>query len=340
MTAGQSVAYGRCIRYQGGIPVFERYGTPIPERNRWFETQQDVEDYLQNFLASLTFRLNGEYVLGAADLYCHNVRAWEPPNPLKLFMFDEPHWAFLPCGGGGDQVALGMSRATWNAFQSIVPLSANNIAPILEVIQFLISIKKGTFKVKDALPGSIGDAWLQYRYQYQTTKSDFEQALEFAAQRVHWDMHIYHKAHGYARIGDYHFRVTIRYVPKVLSDLRALWSKLYEMGVQPNMSVVWDMLPFSFIVDWGLPIGDLCEIVSHTNYVMDTFDITSYCYSLSYYPDIDYVNGHLTGKCYTRWVRSHPPSMEIAMMYEDHDVSDKTILYRAFDGAALILGRK
>jgi hypothetical protein len=46
------------------------------------------------------------------------------------------------------------------------------------------------------------------------------------------------------------------YREKVLQGLAKLSDRSYRLGIQPNRYVMWDMVPFSFVVDWFVPIGD------------------------------------------------------------------------------------
>lgn len=57
--------------------------------------------------------------------------------------------------------------------------------------------------------------------------------------------------------------------------------KLYEFDLAPTAANVWDMIPFSFIVDWFAPLGDAAEKLEVRNYCQ-TFDVHEAFYSRRY----------------------------------------------------------
>lgn len=53
---------------------------------------------------------------------------------------------------------------------------------------------------------------------------------------------------------------------------RSFCRKLYELDLMPSLENIWDMIPFSFVVDWVLPIGDAAEWFENKHY-LSTFKV-------------------------------------------------------------------
>lgn len=125
----------------------------------------------------------------------------------------------------------------------------NNIANIADVISSFKSMSRGLTKV-----GSAADAWLSYRYSYSTTKSDIIALSEFANRLAALPSIIH--SNGYHKDGEWEYRVSINVTSPYLSSLVSLGEK---WGVALDAVNAWDLIPYSFIVDWFIPVSDLLE---------------------------------------------------------------------------------
>jgi hypothetical protein len=66
--------------------------------------------------------------------------------------------------------------------------------------------------------------------------------------------------------------------------LRAMLAFMDEIGVNPDLKTAWDILPFSFVVDYFLPIGDLLESLHPRGWFKPTFTLNgtiSYKYTVT-----------------------------------------------------------
>jgi hypothetical protein len=131
-------------------------------------------------------------------------------------------------------------------------------------------------------------------------------------------------------------KLTIR--NRFVDGLLKCWTTLYTYGAQPNFYIVWDMTPFSFIVDWFLPVGELCDIIDRYNYITDRFDCVTCVYSLSYRETMQSGHLNITYEMFSRWVENRFPSVEFCYLHEEKQTSSKTILYRGLDAASLLIG--
>lgn len=77
-----------------------------------------------------------------------------------------------------------------------------------------------------------------------------------------------------------HFSMTYRYA--VGTDLKSTWGKVKAfrdmIGLRLNAAVIWEAIPFSFLVDWLLPVGSWLEQFSQPA-VDTTLTVVQYGYS-------------------------------------------------------------
>lgn len=105
------------------------------------------------------------------------------------------------------------------------------------------------------------------------------------------------------------------------------------MGLQLNATNIWDLIPYSFVVDWFLPAQELCETVDSAmmyNETHYTFELISFSFKQR---ETTYCGDEIIEvKQYQRKVVQTPPP--VGMVYSN-DPSLRTQTYRAIDGAAL-----
>ena len=227
----------------------------------------------------------------------------------------------------------------YKATESIKSANQNLITSIVEVINMLLEIKRGNLRLGDMMPDSLASAWLQYRYVYNTTKMDFEEALEFVKWSKIMDFSDEVTLHGVSYQDNItcHCKVKCHYAE--LGALKHAWNTLYTYGLQPNFYVVWDMTPYSFILDWFLPVGENLQIIDRQNYLSENFVFDCIVYSFSYAEEIGFNNGCFNIHYYARWIAPRPPFLEFAYLHDEKGPSTKTKLFRAMDSVAMIFGR-
>lgn len=142
----------------------------------------------------------------------------------------------------------------------------NNIANLADVISSFKSMSKGLTKL-----GSAADAWLAYRYSYSTTKSDILALDEFAKRIAALPSCIH--SNGFYSDGEWVYRVSINVSSPYLASLVSLGEK---WGVALTAVNAWDLIPYSFIVDWFLPVSDLLERWQSQSFAMQ-IQQTSWC---------------------------------------------------------------
>jgi hypothetical protein len=269
------------------------------------------------------------------------------PNVRDALMFNEYELqveGIDPISLGRDMKSQGYWRnwliqhAYVDALQSAPRLNDNSISNAMEVISF---IKTLVVERKVELPKKASDLWLSYRYAYSTSKLDAEEAIQFVKRTYGKDIFrkaikAYGAAHTTVDGTPVTCRCCMELKSKELETLDRVWNALYTYGLQPNFYVVWDMIPYSFIVDWFIPVGDTLSVLdTEANMMRGQYDITNVCFSLSYDTVMDGYNVH----CYSRW--PSPPLSYLNEFYwfDKPKASNKVVMMRIADTASLLIGR-
>lgn len=175
---------------------------------------------------------------------------------------------------------IGVALAEAQATANLVGSSATRIARAYQAVkrrdfssaaQFLgIKKKKGGglgFKPSNDIPS----AWLELQYGWKPLLSDVHGAIQHLAFRAEDRGKWRHTVKGSERIkdqGDYNYTtqfgskrivynresgmfVRLDYIPG-----NSFFSAMSQVGVTNPLEVIWEKVPFSFVVDWFLPVGD------------------------------------------------------------------------------------
>lgn len=190
-------------------------------------------------------------------------------------------------------------------------------------------------------------AWLKYRYQYCTGKMDYEQYVRYVNHKMDTymaflDSRFKEIVHGTAskRVGNCLVKVhcSIAYRPRTYEGLKSCCRYVHDMGLELNPYVLWDMVPYSFAVDWFAPIGDVLDVMSNEYYLTEEFyDFSDVEFSISY----EFMEeGVDKGRRYYRWYQ-RPPRLENDYWFDKGSTkpSGKLKLKRTLDAASLIVTR-
>lgn len=117
--------------------------------------------------------------------------------------------------------------------------------------------------IKKSLSRRVGevtaDNWLAYRYQYKTTVSDINQFIEAASRGYLKRIENQTLAHPLRAGGTFNgetWHLKCRLHESNRDPFMALAERMRRFGVLPDFHVLWDMVPFSFAVDWFIPVDD------------------------------------------------------------------------------------
>lgn len=116
--------------------------------------------------------------------------------------------------------------------------------------------------------------------------------------------------------------------------------KQYDsLGRLPTFSEIWDLVPYSFVIDWFVSIGTMLESLQAEGWRL-RLPIRYYTYSKKSVTNVSEtlvdgtVHYNLTRTNYRRWVTDQCPSVFLPPEFET------TFLDRWVEGAALIIARK
>jgi hypothetical protein len=258
------------------------------------------------------------FILNEKDIYCDHV------DPILL----------------GNGLENGSYWRNWliqhayvSALQSIPKLNDNSVSNLLELVGF---IKALVVDHRIEIPRSLQDAWLSYRYVYSTTKLDVEEAVKFMHTN-YTAPEIAKECKGSSSCNYKDTYITCRCSMKVssteLSYVDKIWTALRKYGLSPSFYVVWDMIPYSFIVDWFIPIGDMMSVLdAGMEFHSSKYDIIDVCFSLSYYRVI----GNYKYRCYTRWQDKPLPYFNGLYWLDKSGPSAKTVVRRVMDVASIV----
>lgn len=229
-------------------------------------------------------------------------------------------------------------HALKDAYDQIEGTWDNGITNVVEIAEMLRDLKHG----KISIPRSWQDAWLKYRYVISTGILDAQEAAKgLAESKIREALAAYLPVayYGTSTMTVDGVNIVCRVRIIVRSTVRDALSKAYDQllnwGLIPDLYLLWDLVPYSFVVDWFLPISDVLDIEDMKNQMAGRFEISNYCVSLKYQREI---NGY-TVKNYSRWASSAPPSLAGCYWFKQAGSSNKTLVKRVIDSAALLLRR-
>jgi hypothetical protein len=272
-----------------------------------------------------------------------------PVGAATVFAMDRWRFFHLTGSTGDGSWNAHFQEAYIAATENLPFFDGNNIANLVEaasLVKDLIGLLKGdpSLAADIAKLGSkatmkdvakyAGDAWLKYRYQYSTTKMDIEEMADIIARTAN----VYSKEVKTGASVEYDggvFSATMSVsgadvFPPSLS--KGLPSKYWQgrMGLNLDAYNIWDMIPFSFIVDWGLHIGDKLQLARdrELSIMMDIHDVW-YSYRKSW------VEGQVE---YSVYLRFHSTGALVGMplVTEKPVASDLTVAQRAADTLSLV----
>lgn len=150
------------------------------------------------------------------------------------------------------------------AFENLPKVQFGLIANIRDLASSIAtvasSIRSGSLLHEAAKLGKASNAWLTYRYAVTTTSLDIADYKELLSRlntlvlMTKDDITL----HGVTSIGGVKYRLSFdvglsQLIPSSISDV---WS---QFGGDLSPAAVWDLVPYSFVIDWFLGIGDALE---------------------------------------------------------------------------------
>lgn len=232
-----------------------------------------------------------------------------------------------------------------SALEKIPKAHNNTIANILELVYALKRLHGGDFTslqglIKTiALPSNGSDLWLQTRYRVGTTISDSKEYYSLIRRLVGLSKSQTQviTCYGIAYRGNAVIRCEVK-CTKNSAYTQGLSDFLSIAGVNLSLENVWDLVPYSFVVDWFTHLSSwLAKVDTELSSGDESWHVGLPVFSVS-----NVATGlppGLSGSSYCRFY-SNMRTLTGYCWYDDQSqASSNTILRRIFDGVSLILQR-
>lgn len=178
---------------------------------------------------------------------------------------------------GWEQDEFYFQNATFPAVQNATAIDINSIAmckDLIELKDFILStIQLLRGKVT---PKSIADLYLSTKYGWKLLISDLleiHETLEVETEKLRTSTHPWQRSRGRAHADQnpYWHKYSAEYSVKLVyedpeSKFLSFLKDMMASDFWPTTGNVWDMIPFSFVVDWFIPLGDKFELLDAWQY--------------------------------------------------------------------------
>lgn len=218
-------------------------------------------------------------------------------------------------------------KAYYAAIDKLPVLEQNTFANIVDVVKTIRSFADGLdFSDFRSIKQVSRDLWLRYRYQYSTTVGDMEEVSN-AVARLQGIMGKPISTYGGASKDGVSVTCQVKIkIPEVVS----VDTFLKDINLRPTLANAWDVLPYSFVVDWFFRVGPFLEDLQKW-IDSPTADIQEIWYSV-WQSKHDKDSGLMVRE-YGRWMGDAPA---LPYFTSSHTRSE-TIGLRAADAVALII---
>lgn len=272
------------------------------------------------------------------------------------FKFSEPSFVFSP--SRLDIVHLDLdqsfkvkqlqSEAFLDAANDIPRMNDNTIQIIKDLVSILYDIAQGNFSVIKSFPKTLQDLWLAGRYQVDTTVMDYKEVGRFLRRTHGHNLYSSFYCKGSCTIDGVTCHCHFRAKAVVVDKIQRLLYTLDRFGLCPDFYIIWDSIPYSFIVDWVVPIGDyVSRTDAQVRYSSLNYEYEFISYSLTYRVQARLTKsctlafGPFLVECYSRWYEHTTPSSLLwGYSYSPSSSRSLTWLKRGFDLAALLSKRR
>lgn len=229
-----------------------------------------------------------------------------------------------------------------DAYNHLPAITNNNVETLLAIYNTLKAIVDAygcgdvSSLARVSEVGSLRDAWMGYRYAYNTTRMDVEETASYIDRLKSLSQTKFVTTHGVYNwentTGKYTVKCSIQ-VPT--EDITGIYSTLERYGLALDGYNAWDMIPYSFVVDWFLHIGDLLEKARQRRYAARLTPTRTW-FSVTH----DYTNASGCHQCdYYRWSESLDRSRLATMpasMLQSGGSSGSTWVKRGLDAVCLL----
>lgn len=234
---------------------------------------------------------------------------------------------------------LAPSSITDDIFDSFAIPDVNNIENLKDLKDIKRSIPPIVSLLKTKSFKSLSELYLWYKYSYSTTLLDIKSYYEFFQkiadeQLIRNNCKVIRLSYQAATDSSLEESHTTHYEIKCSTYNAGVFEAL---GLNLNLSNTWDLLPFSFVVDWFLNIGDILARIDHSDILSNVKVLTVITSSKSTWNFVPLSAHGCYATCistmYRRDISKTLPTGSISF-------SVKNPLYYITNGAALVIANK
>lgn len=279
------------------------------------------------------FALNGTVVnpIGNAKFCVIAKTSYVEGLPVFTFKHDEysTYKAMTELGVWKDRrFEAGCSAAYMNAVDTLPEAQCNTLANILDIISGLKSFGKGYKSIRGA-SNLAKEAWLGYRYAFNTTISDVRAYSDLALRLLDLQDLLLMTCYGYYQDDLGRYTCTAMFLADdVLPP--GLRSKIERFGLKLDAVNLWDMVPYSFVADWFFHIGDILADLETWNKGIKLQPINMW-----FTINTNYLTPSGIQDTFIR-IRGTVPPHEVGFRYKS--TSKRTLFMRVMDAWALFVG--
>lgn len=212
-------------------------------------------------------------------------------------------------------------EATCNTLANIGEL----LGSVSETFRAIKDASKGDFHSLAGLaPHGASAGWLFYRYQITTTQLDLDEYKELTSRLLALSSLDAIPCHGFVSDGEYDVHISCKVaVADIMPVTTREWLEAY--GLKLSAYNAWDMIPYSFVVDWFFHIGDFLEWFETAGEALTLPVSDCWVSTVHHYDD--------GGSCYIRTPYTYTQGLPFLI---HRPISNRTFLFRVFDSIALV----
>lgn len=146
----------------------------------------------------------------------------------------------------------------------------------------------------------LSNRWLEYQYGWRPLLSDVHGGAEALAKKLQVGMYLYQTAFdrrsdkGFSPyiLGGTSFEADLRMKVRARYKISAGGLKtLSELGITNPLSLAWELVPYSFVIDWIIPVGDYLGGLDALFGVSDLTILRSYKLKVTAFQALNYSGG-------------------------------------------------
>lgn len=231
-------------------------------------------------------------------------------------------------------------EATQQAADRVRYFDGNTAVYLKELLELkdavldLARLLKGDVSLK-----SLADLWVSSQYGLKLTALDTIDLVESVARKLQSDPRgLFSVSRGSAFRDGVTCHVKMYYDPTTRNGFASAMANLFEWDLFPSLQNVWDVVPYSFVVDWFVDVEDFLTAIDTRTY-LSVLNVFSTLYSVKYrwgvnLPQSFGLFGRMQASRFTRFSTEEP--VEPVPTFSGDLPSFKNII----TGGALIIQRR